>query len=489
MSGWKGPIRQVGECRWEIPSDYKKGMRTTGLIFAGGKMIKDILADQAPEQVANVACLPGIVGSSMAMPDIHWGYGFPIGGVAAFGPEGGVISPGGVGYDINCGMRLLRSDLKWGEVSPHITALMDDMARNLPAGVGSQGPVKLTREDLDDILVRGAAWAVEKGYGWPEDLGCLEERGALDGADPAAVSPEAKKRGRPQLGTLGSGNHFVEVQVIEDVYDEQVARAYGLEQGQVVVMIHSGSRGLGHQVCTDYLKVMDRAVSKFGISLPDRQLACAPLDSEEGRSYFAAMAAAANYAWANRTVLANWVRESFTRVFGRSARKLGLRTVYDVAHNIAKFERHTVKGRDGRSGEMTVCVHRKGATRAFPAGHPEVGENYRAVGQPVLIPGNMGTHSYVLVGTERALAETFGSTCHGAGRRLSRSAAKKRVRGSELRRQLEARGIVVRCDSNAGLAEEAPLAYKDVDSVVEAAERADLSRRVVRMRPVGVLKG
>ncbi len=489
MSGWKGPIRQVGECRWEIPSDYKKGMRTTGLIYAGGKMIKDILADQAPEQVANVACLPGIVGSSMAMPDIHWGYGFPIGGVAAFGPEGGVISPGGVGYDINCGMRLLRSDLKWDEVAPRITALMDDMARNLPAGVGSEGPVKLTRDDLDDILVRGAAWAVEKGYGWPEDLGCLEERGALDGADPAAVSPEAKKRGRPQLGTLGSGNHFVEVQVIEDVYDEEVARVYGLERGQVVVMVHSGSRGLGHQICTDYLKVMDRAVSKFGISLPDRQLACAPLDSEEGRSYFAAMAAAANYAWANRTVLANWVRESFARVFGRSARELGLRTVYDVAHNIAKFERHAVKGRDGTPREMTVCVHRKGATRAFPAGHPEVGENYREVGQPVLIPGNMGTRSYVLVGTERALAETFGSTCHGAGRRLSRSAAKKRVRGSELRRQLEAKGIVVRCDSNAGLAEEAPLAYKDVDSVVEAAERADLSRRVVRMRPVGVLKG
>ncbi len=483
--GWKGPIKQVGECRWEIPANYKSGMRTAGRIYAGADMLRDIVADQAPEQVANVACLPGIVGLSLAMPDIHWGYGFPIGGVAAFSTEDGVISPGGVGYDINCGMRLLRSDLKLDDVSRRMGDLMDALARNVPAGVGSEGPIKLSRKELDRVLVDGARWAVENGYGWPEDTARLEEGGALAGADPEAVSSEAKKRGLEQLGTLGSGNHFVEVQVVVDVYDPEAAGAFGLRRDQVVVMIHTGSRGLGHQVCTDYLKVMDRAVARFGLTLPDRQLACAPIRSDEGRSYFAAMAGAANYAWANRTCLAHWVREAFARVFGRPARDLGLATVYDVAHNIAKFEKHVC----GKAGEATVCVHRKGATRAFPAGHPEVSEVYRAVGQPVLIPGNMGTHSYVLTGTETALAETFGSTCHGAGRRLSRSAAKRQIRGSDLRRELEARGIAVRCESNAGLAEEAPAAYKDVDAVVEAAERAGLSRRVVRMRPLGVLKG
>ena len=486
---WKGPLRQVGECRWEIPASYKKAMRTSGLIYASPEMVKDILSDQAPEQVANVACLPGVVGLSLAMPDIHWGYGFPIGGVAAFDAEEGIISPGGVGYDINCGMRLLRSDLTLDDVAPCLNDLMDDLAKTVPAGVGSEGPIKLSRSDLADVLVRGAAWAAERGYGWPEDVGRLEERGALAGADATKVSGEAKKRGLRQLGTLGSGNHFVEIQVIEDVYDLVLARAFGLAKGQIVVMVHSGSRGLGHQVCTDYLAVMDLAVQRYGTNLPDRQLACAPVRSDEGRDYFAAMAGAANYAWANRTCLAHWVREAFARQFGRPARALGLDVVYDVAHNIAKFEKHAVAGEPGLRRKALLCVHRKGATRAFPAGHPDVVEAYRAAGQPVLVPGNMGTHSYVLVGTEQALAETWGSTCHGAGRRMSRSAAKRQVRGSELRRQLEAQGIQVRSHSDAGLAEEAPLAYKDVDQVVNAAERAGLSRRVVRMRPLGVLKG
>ncbi len=483
--GWNGPLRPAGECRWEIPQSYKPGMRVAGRIYASPEMLSGIVADQAPEQVANVACLPGIAGPALAMPDIHWGYGFPIGGVAAFDAEDGIISPGGVGYDINCGMRLIRTGLGLEDVRPHLGRLMDDLARRIPAGVGSEGPIDLSRSDVDQVLTRGAAWAVERGYGWPEDLGRLEEEGALDGADPAKVSAEAKQRGSQQLGTLGSGNHFVEVQVVENIYDEVLARAFGLERGQVVVMLHSGSRGLGHQVCTDYLATMDPGAGP-DIALPDRQLACAPLRSEAGRAYFAAMAGAANYAWANRTCLAHWVREVFAGRFGRPARELGMHVVYDVAHNIAKFERHRV----GPSGlETLLCVHRKGATRAFPAGHPEVAEVYRAVGQPVLIPGNMGTSSYVLVGTEGALAETFGSTCHGAGRRLSRSAAKRQVRGSELKKELARQGIEVRCDSDGGLAEEAPLAYKDVDAVVAAAERAGLSRRVVRTRPLGVVKG
>lgn len=475
--GWKGPLNQIGECRWEIPASYKPGMRTCGRVYATEEMIPDILADQALEQVANVACLPGIVGPSMAMPDIHWGYGFPIGGVAAFDAERGVISPGGVGYDINCGMRLLRSSLTLEDLGDGLAALMDDLYRSIPAGVGSEGPIKLSRSDLNGVLSRGAAWAVEQGYGWPEDIGRLEEQGTLAGADPGAVSPEAGKRGLPQLGTLGSGNHFVEIQVVEDIWDEKLAGHFGLARNQIVVMLHSGSRGLGHQVCTDYLARMDPART-VNFALPDRQLACAPLRSEVGRSYYAAMAAAANYAWANRTCLSHWVREAFSRSLGASARNLDLDVVYDVAHNMAKFER-----------QGTVCVHRKGATRAFPAGHPEIAEVYRTTGHPVLVPGNMGTHSYVLVGTEQALAETFGSTCHGAGRRLSRSAAKRQVRGSELRRELRSRGIEIRSDSDSGLAEEAPLAYKDVDAVVAAAERAGLSRRVARMRPLGVLKG
>jgi len=500
--GWKGPLKQIDECRWEIPADYKPGMGTSGRIYATADMISEILADQALEQVANVACLPGIVGLSMAMPDIHLGYGFPIGGVAAFDTEHGIISPGGVGYDINCGMRLLRTSLTLQDLAPHLTALMDDIYQSVPAGLGSEGPIRVGRSDLDEVLVRGAAWAVERGYGWPEDLGRLEERGALAGADPDAVSAEAAKRGSRQLGTLGSGNHFVEVQVVEDVWDENLARAFGLAKGQVVVMVHSGSRGLGHQVCTDYLARMDPGTKRGGggargtglawpggMTLPDRQLACAPLSSEAGRNYFAAMAGAANYAWANRTCLTHWVREAFARRFGSPAKQLGLEVVYDVAHNMAKFEKHTVAGKKGQRREISVCVHRKGATRAFPAGHPEVVEAYRTTGQPVLIPGNMGTHSYVLVGTEQAMAETFGSTCHGAGRRLSRSAAKRLTRGSELRRELGLRGIEIRSESDAGLAEEAPAAYKDVDQVVGAAEKAGLSRRVARMRPLGVLKG
>ena len=498
--GWKGPLHEVGVCRYEIPPDYKPGMRTAGRIYARPDMLADIVADEAPEQVANVACLPGITGLSLAMPDIHWGYGFAIGGVAAFDAQEGIISPGGVGYDINCGMRLVRTDLTLADLSGRTETLMDALAEAVPAGVGSEGPLKLSRADLDEVLVKGAVWAVEHGYGWPEDLERLEEGGAMAGADPSKVSDEAARRGAPQLGTLGSGNHFVEVQVVEDIYDERLARAFGLEKNCVVVMLHSGSRGLGHQVGTDYLAAMDpgRSGTKGGrgaadgpiVDLPDRQLACAPLRSALGRAYFAAMVGAANYAWANRTLLVQWVREAFARVFGRPARELGMHVVYDVAHNIAKLERHRrTDSASGGAGERLLCVHRKGATRAFPAGHPDVVPLYRATGHPVLVPGNMGTSSYVLVGTELALRETFGSTCHGAGRRLSRSAAKKQVRGAELRKQLAGQGIVVRSASDAGLAEEAPFAYKDVDVVVDTAERAGLSRRVARMRPVGVLKG
>ncbi|HAI21054.1 MAG TPA: RNA-splicing ligase RtcB [Clostridiales bacterium UBA8153] len=483
-SSWNGPLEPAGECRWKIPVSYKAGMKVPGLIYASPAMLEDIRADQAAEQVANVAHLPGLVRASLAMPDIHWGYGFPIGGVAATGVEDGVIAPGGIGYDINCGVRLLRTNLAAKKIRDKMETLVSDVFHAIPAGVGSQGPLKLDRGQLEQVLTQGAAWAVEQGYGWAGDLEHCEAGGRLAGADAAAVSGRAQKRGSPQLGTLGSGNHFIEISVVDEVFDQATADVYGLEAGQAVVWIHSGSRGLGHQVCTDYLEVMGRAVTKYGIKLPDRQLACAPVKSEEGQNYFAGMAAAANYAWANRQVMTHWVRQTLAKSLGTTPEDLGLQLVYDVAHNIAKFEEHAVDGKMRK-----LCVHRKGATRAFGPGHPELPARYREVGQPVLVPGDMGRASYILKGTAVAMQETFGSACHGAGRVMSRTEAKKGVRGSELRRRLALEGVIVRAGSDASLAEEAPEAYKDVTQVVDATQRAGLAGLVVRVRPLGVIKG
>ena len=478
-------LNRIDDYRWEIPQSYKAGMRVPGLIYADEGMLSHIKEEQALEQVANVAFLPGIVSRSLAMPDIHWGYGFPIGGVAATRVSDGVISPGGVGFDINCGVRLLRTNLTEEEVRPRIGELVDTLYRNVPSGVGSQGKLKLKEREMENVLLKGARWAVERGYGEARDLEVTEEQGAMEGADPEQVSAKAKQRGAPQLGTLGAGNHFIEVGVVDEVYEPEVASVMGIERvGQVLLLIHTGSGGFGHQVCTDHLATMGTAVAKYGINLPDRQLACAPVRSPEGQAYFAAMACAANYAWANRQCITHWARESFIQVFSRSPRELGMEMVYDVAHNIAKMEEYEVEGK-----RLALCIHRKGATRAFPAGQPEVPEIYAGIGQPVLIPGDMGRYSYVLVGTQRAMAETFGSTCHGAGRVQSRSAAKRSLRGIDVARGLADQGITVKAGSMSSLAEEASAAYKDVAQVVEVAHRAGISRKVARSRPMGVVKG
>jgi len=477
-------VRQLDAYRWLIPRHGR--MNVDGLVYASEPMMAEIRSDQALEQVANVAALPGIVGRSIGMPDIHWGYGFPIGGVAAFDPDlGGVVSPGGVGYDINCGVRLLRSRLHIDDVRTRLTTLMDRLYERVPAGVG-KGYEHFTLSDAEvrAVLEQGAGWAVAQGYGTEADLEHTEARGALDGAQPDRVGKRAVARGRDQLGTVGSGNHFIELGWVDEVYDDAAAQRLGLEQGTVTIFIHSGSRGLGYQVCDDFLQAMVRAAAEHGIELPDRQLACAPLDSEEAASYMGAMAAAANYAFANRQMMGHRVRSVFEKVFGTSWQELGIGLVYDVAHNIAKWERHEVDGRERR-----LCVHRKGATRAFPPGHPEVTPAYRDLGQPVLIPGDMGRYSYVLLGTPGAYRETFGSTCHGAGRRMSRRQAKKTARGRDLRAEFEAQGIHVRASSFGTVAEEIPEAYKDVAGVVDVVDRAGIGRKVVRMRPAGVLKG
>jgi len=483
--GWAGPLERAGEARWRIPKNYKKEMRTDAIIFATERMIPQIKSDQSPEQAVNVACMPGIVGSSMAMPDIHYGYGFPIGGVAAFDVEKGVISPGGVGYDINCGVRLLRTDLTREKVEPRVKDLVNQLFRDVPSGVGSEGKIRVGKQEMNEVLVKGAKWAVSKGFGTREDLEHTESGGALAGADPDKVSERAMKRGGPQLGTLGSGNHFLEIQVVDQVYDERLARALGIEgPGQITVMIHTGSRGLGYQVCDDYLVVMRQALRNYGIQLPDPQLACAPLGSGEAKDYFAAMACAANYAWANRQCIVHWVREALERTFQASASSLGLQQIYDVAHNIAKFEEHEFEGQ-----RRKLCVHRKGATRAFGPGHPDVPAEYREIGQPVIVPGDMGTASYLLVGTETAMRDTFGSTCHGAGRLMSRHAAIRAAAGRNLTQEMTERGVYVRAATKEGLAEEMPGAYKDVDEVVEACQRAGISTRVARLKPLGVMKG
>jgi len=478
-------FRKLDDFRWEIPVDYKPGMRVPGLVYLSEALLEAARQDEALEQVANVAFLPGIVGRSLAMPDIHWGYGFPIGGVAATRVSDGVVSPGGVGYDINCGVRLLRSDLVESEVLPRIVALIDRLFRNVPSGVGSEGRLRPPKGEIPRLLVEGARWAVRHGFGTQDDLDATEDGGCIQGADPSAVSERALTRGLPQAGSLGSGNHFLEIQAVREIYDEDAADAMGIERiGQVLILIHTGSRGLGHQVCTDHLKAMERAVIKYGITLPDRQLACAPIGSPEGRQYLAAMRCAANYAWCNRQHIAHWVRESFMEVFGVPPDRLGLRQVYDVAHNIAKIETHSVDGRD-----IQVCVHRKGATRAFPPSHPALAERFRPFGQPVLIPGDMGRYSYVAVGTELAMKDTFGSTCHGAGRLLSRAAARKAARGADVAESLRRRSITVRTDDVPALAEEAPGAYKDVASVVDVVVGAGICRKVARAEPLGVIKG
>jgi tRNA-splicing ligase RtcB len=478
-------VRQIDECRWRIPREG--AMRTDGLVFANRRMMAVLQQEkgQALEQVRNVATLPGIVGPSIAMPDIHWGYGFPIGGVAAFDAREGVISPGGVGYDINCGVRLLRTGLSVDEVRPRIEKLADELYRNVPSGVGShRRDMKLSLAEERKMLTRGARWAVDNGFGCAEDLRHIEENGTLAGADPQVISERALERGRNQLGTLGSGNHFLEVDLVEEIGDEQAARVLGLFPGQVTISIHTGSRGLGYQVCDDHLRMMQRAARKYGIELPDRQLCCAPLSSPEGKQYLAAMACAANFAFANRQLISAWVCQSFEQVLGKGPDELRISTIYDVCHNIAKLETHQFEGE-----ERQLCVHRKGATRAFPPGHPAIPELYRGVGQPVLIPGDMGRCSCVLVGTQGAFEETFGSTCHGAGRVLSRHAAKKLARGRKIEAELAAQGIIIRAASRATVAEEISESYKDVLDVVGVVERAGIGKLVARLRPLAVIKG
>ncbi len=474
-------FERIDEVRNRIPRTARANMRTDVMFYASDALRGPILKDRALEQAMNVACLPGIVGPSLAMPDIHQGYGFPIGGVAAMDWRHGVVSPGGVGYDINCGVRLVKTNLDLAEVRGRLRELVDRVFADVPCGVGGKGRVPLTEKQLNQVLTRGAGWAVEEGYGEAGDIEKAEERGCLREADPECVSARAKERGRPQLGTLGSGNHFLEIQWVERVEDAEAARAFGLSEGQVVVLIHSGSRGLGHQVCTDFLQQMGAAMKRYGITLPDRQLACVPVQSEEGQRYLKAMRAAANFAWANRQVMMHMLRGSFAGIFGKTAR---LSLLYDVCHNIAKRERHDWEGR-----EVDVLVHRKGATRAFPARHPEIPAEYRAAGQPVLVPGSMGTASWVLAGLEGAMRESFGSVCHGAGRRLSRAAAKAGRNAAAVREELERRGIIVRCETRDGLLEEVPEAYKDVDEVIETVALAGLAGKVARLRPLGVVKG
>ncbi|MBN1465157.1 RtcB family protein [candidate division KSB1 bacterium] len=478
----KHDVKKIHDHLFEIPAHGK--MRVPARIYASEKMLDAVFSDDAPQQAANVAWLPGIINYSMAMPDIHWGYGFPIGGVAAFDYETGVVSPGGVGYDINCGVRLLKTDLQLDEVRPKMKQLVDQLFRDIPSGVGSTGPTKLTRADERAVLQDGAGWAVQRGYGDAADLNRIEENGAMSGADPDLISERALTRGKEQLGTLGSGNHFVEVGVVDEIYNPGVAAVLGLAKGQITVTIHTGSRGLGHQVCDDAIKVMLRAVEKYGIELPDRQLCCAPIQSPEGRAYLAQMAGAVNFAFANRQMITHWARGAFAHALGMTERAVNMQVVYEVAHNIAKIEEHIVNGQKRR-----VCVHRKGATRAFAPNHPAIPQAYRDIGQPVLIPGDMGRYSYVLVGTDRAMEETFGSTCHGAGRLMSRTKAKQAGRGRDLRAEMAQRGIVVRASSYATIAEEMPDAYKDVADVVDAVHGAGISKKVIKLRPLGVIKG
>ena len=479
----KDEIKKVKDNVYEIPGSYNKSMRASGRFYIADEFIDD-LEEGAIEQIVNVACLPGVQRYSIGLPDIHFGYGFPIGGVAAFSLRNGIVSPGGVGFDINCGVRMIRSNLGMADIEDKLDELTEKLFKNIPSGVGSKGKIRLEQDEINDVLDYGAEWAVKNGYGWEEDLEVLEENGRMLDADSSIVSDKAKKRGIPQLGSLGSGNHFLEIQIVDEIYDEKVAEVYGLKEGMIVIMIHTGSRGCGHQICSDYLRIMDKAYKKYKININDRQLACAPLDSKEAQDYIQAMAAAANYAWANRQMMTHWVRETFEEVLGKSAEDMEMGIVYDVAHNIAKMERHKVYNR-----EEELLVHRKGATRAFGPGREEVPEKYREVGQPVLIPGTMGTASYVLCGTETAMEETFGSTAHGAGRILSRSKAKKDFDADEITDDLAAKGIKIKATSKHVIEEEAPGAYKDVDSVVRVSDSTGIAKLVAKVKPLSVCKG
>jgi tRNA-splicing ligase RtcB len=486
MAGkFEGPLERVNDCCWRIPKSYKPGMRVDGLIYADDKLIDLIREDQAPEQVANVAMLPGIQYASLAMPDIHWGYGFCIGGVCATDPaEEGVISPGGVGYDINCGVRLVRTNLSYQDVKRHQRPLVEELFKQVPTGTGRGGKYKFKPKELRRIMRQGPRQLIEWGFALESDIQFTEALGRLDGAEPELVSDRAVERGYDQCGTLGSGNHFLEVQIVDAIFDADAAAVMGLAKDQVCVMIHSGSRGLGYQVCDDALKRLRKAPAKYGIQLPDRQLACAPVDSPEGQHYLGAMRAAANFAWCNRQLLMWQAREVFATIFGRTWQELQMNLVYDVAHNIAKYETHTIGGT-----EKKVWVHRKGATRAFPPGHSEVPAQYQSIGQPVIIPGDMGTASWVLVGQPGSMEQTFGTACHGAGRLLSRKAAVRKAQGRNIHRELEQKGIIAQARSWKGLAEEQPDAYKDVDLVVDVVHKAGLAKKVARMRPIGVIKG
>jgi len=467
---------KITDYLWEIPKDFRSDMCVPARIYVDEKLLGKIFEDRSLEQLVNVATLPGLVNWALAMPDMHEGYGFPIGGVAGISAENGVISPGGVGYDINCGVRVLRSELTLEEIKPYLEKLMNQIQRDVPSGVGRGGLFRLDQESLKNVLEQGAKYLISRGHGEAEDVEHCEEKGNMFGAQAEAVSEKAKSRGRGQLGTLGSGNHFLEVQRVDEIFDEATAQAFGLFKGQITMMIHSGSRGLGHQVCADYVSIMHRALSKYGIQLPDSELACAPFNSAEGQNYYSAMAASANFAWANRQMMTQLVRQAWQRILGP---KNELKLIYDVAHNIAKIENHN---------GARLCIHRKGATRAFAPGNKELPEAYQQTGQPVLIPGTMGTVSYILAGAAGA-AQTFFSVCHGAGRLLSRHAALRVVQGSELKKQLEELGIVVRSLSLKGLAEEAPLAYKDINNVVEVVAKAGLAKKVARLKPLGVVKG
>ncbi len=475
-------LKKINDFIWEIPKEGK--MNTPGRIYTTETMLSKIRQDNSAQQVINVAQLPGIINYSFAMPDVHWGYGFPIGGVAAFDIDSGVISPGGVGYDINCGVRLLRTDLSKKDIENKIKNIVYKLFNYIPSGVGSKGKLKVSNSELKQVLKKGARWAVQNGYGDESDLEKIEEYGEMEGADPDTISDKALKRGRPQLGTLGSGNHFVEIQTIEEILDEQLAQRLGLFKDQITVTIHTGSRGFGHQVCDDYIRKMIVASQKYGIELPDRQLCCAPITSTEGKQYYAAMACAVNFAFANRQIISYWVQESLMRALHVSPKDIKMSIVYEVAHNIAKMETHHVNGK-----KIKCCVHRKGATRAFGPGRRELPEIYRDIGQPVLIPGDMGRNSYVLIGTEQAMEQTFGSTCHGAGREMSRSQAKKSARGRSIKEELEKKGIFVMASSQATISEEMPEAYKDVSDVVDAVVGAGISKKVAKLRPLGVIKG
>ena len=477
-------LEKIDDFRWRIPRSYKPGMRVPGIIYADEKLLKNIREDKALGQVANVAFLPGIVRASLAMPDIHWGYGFPIGGVAATDPEeGGVISPGGVGFDINCGVRMLKTNLTYEDIKDKVEGLVYALFSDVPSGVGSKGDIRVSAKEEKEILIKGAKWAVEKGFGTQDDLDCTEENGAMSGADPDAVSPRAYERGKAQSGTLGSGNHFLEIQVIDQLYDVKICDALNLDLGQITIMIHSGSRGLGYQICEDYTRGMVQCLDKYNINLPDRQLSCAPVNSNEGRDYLGAMKCAANYAWANRQCLMHLTRLAFERVLGTPWQKLGMFLVYDVAHNIAKIEKHIIDGK-----ERILCVHRKGATRAIPLGHPDLPQRYSKIGQPVIIPGDMGRNSYLLAGQEGA-GETFFSCCHGAGRLKSRTTAARTINSDTLLKELKSQGIIVKASGRGTLVEEAPEAYKNVNDVVDVVHKAGIAKRVCRMRPLGVIKG